>query len=83
MTAGITKRLAWFDEYRQLGYSLERARRSGHFKVRDASGILVTTIAASPSDHRAHRNAQAVLRRYERALAAAPSVVSTRLRPTT
>lgn len=36
---------------------------SGHWKVKDGDGRLVTVIAASPGDGRGLRNAIAVLRR--------------------
>jgi hypothetical protein len=59
------KNLAWFAEFEQLGYTVEQAC-SGHFKVRDSAGMLVTSISATPSDHRGHMNVRAQLRRHER-----------------
>ena len=40
-----------------------RKRKSGHFAVYTASGIFVTDLAQSPSEHRGHLNARAALRR--------------------
>ena len=62
-----SKDLKWFnEEYKKIGYSLDKAK-SGHLKVRDPNGRLVTTLAATPSDHRGLKNAQAHLKRHERA----------------
>jgi hypothetical protein len=60
------KHLRWFrDVYEPLGYHVEFAR-SGHLKVRDEDGRLVTTFSATPSDWRAGRKAQADMRRHHR-----------------
>ena len=61
-----SKRLAWFREFADLGYSIERSPRGGHFKVRDPDGALAATVSASPSNPSAHRGAQADIRRHER-----------------
>lgn len=60
------KLLAWFDQdgYRRLGYTL-RFGGSGHLKIIAPKGRYVTTVAATPSDVRGTRNAQALLKRYE------------------
>ena len=47
---------------RDQGFTVEQMR-SGHYRVRDASGIFVTTLPATPSDWRSLKNAEAVLRR--------------------
>ena len=44
------------------GLSVRRTSR-GHWMVRDAAGRVVTTIAGTPSDHRAWRNGLAHLKR--------------------
>jgi len=60
------KHLRWFhDMYEPLGYRMEFAR-SGHLKVRDEDGRLVTTFSMTPSDRLAGRKAQADMRRYHR-----------------
>lgn len=38
--------LRWFDEFKRLGYRIERAR-SGHWKVLDPAGSFVTSISAT------------------------------------
>lgn len=60
------KNLRWFrDMYEPLGYRMEFAR-SGHLKVWDPDGRLVTTFSATPSDCWAGRKQQADIRRHER-----------------
>lgn len=60
------KRLKWFDdEFRQLGYRIERAR-SGHLKVTDPNGVLAASASFTPSDRNAYKAAQRDLRRHER-----------------
>ncbi len=60
-----SKRFAWFAEWRERGYTLERAG-SGHLLARDPDGRRAATVSASPSDNNAHRIAAADLRRHER-----------------
>lgn len=60
------KHLGWFrDLYVPLGYRMEPAG-SGHWKVRDDAGRLVTTFSATPSDRLAGRKARADMARYHR-----------------
>jgi len=44
------------------GFTVEQSR-NGHYKVRNAEGVLVCTIAGTPSDGRSWKNSLAALRR--------------------
>lgn len=59
------KHLKWFQEYKSIGYRL-RLGRSGHYKIYDPAGKLVTTIPSTPSDRRSEVNARSQLRRHQR-----------------
>lgn len=52
-----------FQQIRSAGWSIEKARRGGHFKIRDNAGRCVATASNSPSDGRAVHNLLADLRR--------------------
>jgi len=49
-------------ELRRQGFEVVMAQ-SGHWKVRDPDGRLITTLPASPGEYRGFRNAIAILRR--------------------
>ena len=48
---------------RRQGYSVSKARRSGHWHVRDSGGRLVAVAASTPSDSRSLRNFRSQMRR--------------------
>lgn len=48
---------------RQLGYTVQRARKRNHFHVRNNLGHLISTLPHSPSGPRSYRNQLADLRR--------------------
>jgi hypothetical protein len=45
------------------GYTVTKARRSGHWHVRDSDGRLIAVASSTPSDHRSLRNFRGALRR--------------------
>jgi hypothetical protein len=48
---------------RSEGYTVTKARRSGHWHVRDAGGRLIAVTSGTPSDYRSLRNLRGELRR--------------------
>lgn len=52
----------FFADMVALGYSIEMGR-SSHYKVRWPSGGYLMTMAASPSDHNALKNAKRLFRK--------------------
>lgn len=80
----ITKSLQWFESegYERLGYRLSRTR-SGHWKVLDPAGKLVTVLGSTNSDHRGWLNERARLRRHQRDREAAARRIKPSTRPET
>jgi hypothetical protein len=58
----VTDLAALLRKLRRDGYTVTKGR-SGHYKVRDASGRLVAVTSSTPSDHRGLRNLEGDLRR--------------------
>lgn len=46
-----------------VGYTLTRGKRTGHWKVYDSAGRMVTSMSSTPSDYRSLRNFKGQLRR--------------------
>lgn len=67
-------------QYKNAGFYLEQAKRSGHWKVYDKppgqpNRRLMTTLALTPSDWRNQRNSKATLRRLVREQQKPPEAV--------
>ena len=58
---------ALLKQLRKQGYGISKGKRSGHLKIRDASGRVVAVTGSTPSDRRGLRNLRGDLRRRARA----------------
>lgn len=58
---------AFLRELRGRGYTAKKARRSGHWIIRNPQGRIVTVTSGTPSDRRTLMNARKQIERSERA----------------
>lgn len=67
------RNLRWFcDRWEPLGYTAVYARRSGHYKVYDPAGRLVTSLSSTPRNAKApEREGESILRRHHQRRAGA------------